>query len=256
LIDGERRRVTATQVTHPERSQREHRDQERHEQRQSPLAATEDDVVEDPVHAHAQEPNETEQVQTRTRTKHGANKLVKQLEDDVVYIKRDFGGIGFWPLVVNEPAITEEMPPRCEEMRSVTGCLIRYFQNTTWQGQPDSFINQFVCENRAYFRIAMGLLTVLCLLFTGLYFYSCRIHSRIKNLYILYLFVIVIPTLIVALLLLTFDPVLEPISEGNLPLIIVLFSGVAISIIVYQRRRKHMKKPSRPRIQISQEGSD
>lgn len=180
----------------------------------------------------------------------------KQLEDDVVYIKRDFGGIGFWPLVVNEPAITEEMPPRCEEMRSVTGCLIRYFQDTTWQGQPDSFINQFVCENRAYFRIAMGLLTVLCLLFTCLYFYSCRIHSRIKNLYILYLFVIVIPTLIVVLLLLTFDPVLEPISEGNLPLIIVLFSGVAISIIVYQRRRKHMKKPSRPRIQISQEGSD
>lgn len=173
----------------------------------------------------------------------------KQLEDDVVYFKDNFGGIGFWPLMVNEPAVLEEMPSRCDDINSVGGCLVRYFQNMTWHGEPESFLEKMVCENRAYFRIALGSLTALCLLFTSLYFYSCRIHTRIKKLYIPYLIIIVVPALVVALLLLTYDPLLEPISTGNLPLIIVLSGGVAISIIVYQKRKKEKVKPSRPRIQ-------
>ena len=59
----------------------------------------------------------------------------------------------------------------------------------------------------------------------------------------------IISALVIALLLLTYDPVIEPISSGNLPLIIVVLVGIAIGIIVYQRRKQHMKKPSRPRIQ-------
>jgi len=175
----------------------------------------------------------------------------KQLEDDVVYFKESFGGIGFWPLMVNEPAVLEEMPSRCDEINSVGGCLVRYFQNMAWHGEPESFVEKMVCEHRAYLRIALGLLTAFCLLFTSLYFYSCRIHTRIKKFYIPYLIIIVVPALIVALLLLTYDPVLEPISTGNLPLIIVLSGGIAISIIVYQKRKKEKAKPSRPRMQAS-----
>lgn len=175
----------------------------------------------------------------------------KQLEDDVVYFKDNFGGIGFWPLMVNEPEVVEEMPSRCDEIQSVSGCLVRYFQKITWHGEPESFLEKIICENRAYFRIALGSLTALFLVFTSLYFYSCRIHNRIKNFYVHYVVIIVAPTLIVALLLLTYDPVLEPISSGNLPLILVLFGGIALSIIVYQRRKKDQKKPSRPRIQLS-----
>jgi hypothetical protein len=63
-----------------------------------------------------------------------------------------------------------------------------------------------------------------------------------------YLLLILVPALIVALLLLTYDPVLEPISTGNLPLILVLSGGVVVSVIVYQRRKKQKRKPSRPQI--------
>ena len=63
----------------------------------------------------------------------------------------------------------------------------------------------------------------------------------------IYLLLIVVPALIVAFLLLTYDPQLEPLSQGNLPLILVVFGGIAISIIVYQRKKKQMRKPSRPR---------
>ena len=171
----------------------------------------------------------------------------QQLEDDIVYFNDNFGGIGFWPLQVNEPAAAEEMPFRCDAIQSISGCVTRYFQNTNWYGEPDSFLEKFVCENRAYFRIAAGLLTALCLIYTGLYFYSCRIHNKIKNFYVIYLLLIVVPALIVAFLLLTYDPQLEPLSQGNLPLILVVFGGIAISIIVYQRKKKQMRKPSRPR---------
>lgn len=172
----------------------------------------------------------------------------KQLEDDVVYFKDNFGGIGFWPLLTNEAEVAAEMPFHCDEIRSVGGCLTRFFQAATWQGEPESMLERVVCDNRSLFRMALGLLVTLCLIYTGLYFYSCRVRSKIRNMYMFYLILIVISTLVVALLLLTYDPALEPISEGNLPLIMLLFGGVAISIIVYQRRKKQMKKPARPRI--------
>ncbi|UJP06660.1 MAG: hypothetical protein LZF84_06245, partial [Nitrosomonas sp.] len=172
----------------------------------------------------------------------------KQLEDDIVYFKDNFGGIGFWPLWANEPEVVEEMPFRCDEINFVSGCLVRYFQNTTWHGEPESMLEKMVCENRVYFRLAWIALTFLCLLFTILYLYSCRIHKKISNFYVIYLLVILLPTVIVALLLLTYDPVLEPVSSGNLPLILVVSGGIAVGIIAYQRRKKQMRKPSRPRI--------
>lgn len=172
----------------------------------------------------------------------------KQLEDDVVYFKDNFGGIGFWPFMTNEAEVTAEMPFRCDEVQSVSGCLTRFFQAATWHGEPESMLEKVVCDNRYLFRIAFGLLVALCLIYTGLYFYSCRIRSKIRNWYVFYLLLIGVPTLVVALLLLTYDPMLEPVSEGNLPLIMLLFGGVAASIIVYQRRKKQMRKPTRPRV--------
>ncbi|MBX9637747.1 MAG: hypothetical protein K2Q45_09380 [Nitrosomonas sp.] len=172
----------------------------------------------------------------------------KQLEDDIVYFEDNFGGVGFWPLQVNEPEVAQEMPSHCDAMSSVSGCLVRYFNNIKLYGEPETFLEKFVCENRVYFRIALGILTILCLLFTSLYFYSCRIHYKIQNFYVWYLLLILVPALIVALLLLTYDPVLEPISTGNLPLILILTGGVVVSIIVYQRRKKQKRKPSRPQI--------
>lgn len=172
----------------------------------------------------------------------------KQLEDDIVYFEDNFGGIGFWPLQVNEPEVVQEMPSHCDAMSSVSGCLVRYFNNTKLYGEPETFLEKFVCENRVYFRIALSILTILCLLFASLYFYSCRIHYKIQNFYVWYLLLILVPALIVALLLLTYDPVLEPISTGNLPLILVLSGGVVVSVIVYQRRKKQKRKPSRPQI--------
>ena len=109
-------------------------------------------------------------------------------------------------------------------------------------------LEKMVCENRVYYRLAWIALSLLCLLFTLLYLYSCRIHKKISNFYVIYLLVILLPALIAGLLLLTYDPLLEPVSAGNLPLILVVFGGIAAAIVVYQRRKKQMRKPSRPRI--------
>jgi hypothetical protein len=173
----------------------------------------------------------------------------QQLEDDIVYFKDNFGGIGFWPMPANEPEAAGEVPLRCDTIQSVSGCLVRFFQNTDWYGygEPDSFLERFVCENRDYFRIALELLTALCLVFAGLYFYSCRVHNAIKNFYLTCL-LLVVPTLIVAFLLLAYDPLLESLSKGNLPLFLVIFGGITLAIVIYLRRKKQMRKPSRPRV--------
>lgn len=174
----------------------------------------------------------------------------QQLEDDIIYFKDNFGGVGFWPMPVNEPEMTGEMPLSCAAIQSVSGCLVRFFQSTNWYGygEPDSWLEKFVCENRAYFRIAMGLLVALCLIYIGLYFYSCYIRRKmIRKNYVTYLLLIVVPALIIALLLLSYDPQLEELSKGNLPLITVVFGGIILGIVIYQRKKKQMRKPSRPR---------
>ena len=170
----------------------------------------------------------------------------KQLEDDIVYFKDNFGGIGFWPLPLGKQEFVEKNETSCDGIESISGCLVRYFQNTTWHGEPESMLEKMVCENRVYFRLALVALIFLCLLFTILYLYSCRIHKKIGNAYVVvYLPMVLLPALITGLLLMTYDPVVEPISTGNITLILVVLGGIAAGAIVYQRRKMQIRKPSR-----------
>ncbi|MCP5293019.1 MAG: hypothetical protein H6938_10905 [Burkholderiales bacterium] len=170
----------------------------------------------------------------------------EQLEDDIVYFKDNFGGVGFWPLPLNEPPLTAEMPGRCEDIQSIGGCLVRHFQHPDRNGQPDSALDRFVCENRSLFWVTLVALTLLSLILLISYLKSCRFHGKHKNIFIVSLFATIVPALVVALMLLLFDPNLETIAEGNIPLIAVISVGILASIIVYRRQQSAAKKPSRP----------
>ena len=85
----------------------------------------------------------------------------EQLEDDIVYFKDNFGGTGFWPIPLDGTPMPEVMSGRCEEMKSVTGCLVRHFQHEQRDGQPDSVLDRFVCENRMVFWVVLMVLTAL-----------------------------------------------------------------------------------------------
>ncbi|SEQ95366.1 hypothetical protein SAMN05421690_100455 [Nitrosomonas sp. Nm51] len=175
----------------------------------------------------------------------------EQLEDDIVYFKDNFGGMGFWPLPLNEPPLTAEMSGRCEEIQAVSGCLVRHFQHPDRNSQPDSALDRFVCENRSFFWVGLVALTLLSLVLLTSYLQSCRFQGKYKNIFIISLFATIVPALTVALLLLLFDPNLEAIAEGNIPLIAVISIGILVSIIAYRRRQSAAKKPSRPTRRIA-----
>ncbi|SES70458.1 hypothetical protein SAMN05216326_10282 [Nitrosomonas marina] len=170
----------------------------------------------------------------------------EQLEDDIVYFKDNFGGVGFWPLPLNEPVLKTEMTGRCEEIKGISSCLVRHFQHPDRNGQPDTALDRFVCENRSFFWVALVVLGVLSLILLISYLNSCRFHGRHKKIFIISLFITMIPALAIALLLLLFDPNLETLAKGNIPLITVVLLGVLLSIIVYRRQQSAAKKPSRP----------
>ena len=61
------------------------------------------------------------------------------------------------------------------------------------------------------------------------------------------IFATVIPALVVALLLLLYDPMMEKLAEGNIPLIAVVTAGLFASILIYRRQQSKSRKPSRPK---------
>ena len=171
----------------------------------------------------------------------------EQLEDDVVYFKDNFGGVGFWAMPMNEPAMPAEMSGRCEELKAVGSCLVRHFQLAERNGQPDSLLDRFVCQNRKIFWLALAVLTVLSLVLLISYRCSCRFQGKHQNMIIISIFASVVPALIVALLLLLFDPMLETLAEGNIPLIAVVSIVVLGSIVFYRKQQRMSIKPTRPK---------
>ncbi len=186
----------------------------------------------------------------------------EQFEDDLAYFKDNFGGIGFWPLSIDpmeaaseaKGAATENAVSESEQAqkpaikKTVSSYLVQYFQNEERFGEPDSWLDEFVCENREMFRIALSLLTLLTLFLLWFYFKSCCVRGRAGKYYFPGLLVTGISALIVALLLLLYDPVLEQLSKGNVPLIAVMFICFATTFIGYQRRKRTAKKPTRHRV--------
>ncbi|SFK24816.1 hypothetical protein SAMN05216302_1002152 [Nitrosomonas aestuarii] len=171
----------------------------------------------------------------------------EQLEDDIVYFKDNFGGAGFWSMPLNEPAMPAELSGRCSEIQTIGGCLVRHFQQAERDGQPDSLLDQFVCENRHFFWTALMILAVLSFILLVSYQCSCRFYGKNKNLYFMVIFVTIIPALIVALLLLLYDPMLETLAEGNIPLIVVISGGILASIVFYLKQQSQRKRPTRPK---------
>lgn len=174
----------------------------------------------------------------------------EQLEDDIVYFKDNFGGTGFWSMPFDEPVLPAEMSGRCEDLKSITSCLVRYFQHESRNGRPDSPVDRFVCENRAYFWVLVIILTALSIALGRVLCHACGLSDQRRNYLILGLFATVIPALVAGLLLLLFDPVLEKFAEGNILLITVVSGGILASIIIYRRQQSKARKPSRPKQSI------
>ena len=148
----------------------------------------------------------------------------RQLDDDIAYFKWQFGGMGVWPMPLQGTVAGPVVYGRLTEKFS-----------TRKPGAVDSVCN-WVCPNRSALRLLfMGLLVTGAVAF-GLYHWVCAVR-RIGRPYIVFLWVGGVLALVVGLLLLSCDPQLAQVRQGNGPLVALLVATVATGMYYSLRPR-------------------
>jgi hypothetical protein len=101
----------------------------------------------------------------------------QQLQDDIIYARDNFGGIGLWPGARPQPpaatAASAEVLP-CEMSKNVDKCFRDYLREPP--GEPTCLACNIICEYRWWVRFVMGLLILALIV---LYFhFKRRIRER------------------------------------------------------------------------------
>jgi hypothetical protein len=151
-----------------------------------------------------------------------------QMDDDIAYFKWQFGGMGLWPIPLQDtkpgPAIYEH--------------LAKNFSPR--QVGPVQGLCTWICPNRSVLRLLfMGLLVTGAVAF-GLYHWVCAVR-RIGRPYIVFLWLTGVLAMIVGLALLSCDPQLAGVREGNGPLVALL--AIVVVVGMYYSLRPRIAPP-------------
>lgn len=156
----------------------------------------------------------------------------QQLEDDVVYAKDNFGGVGFWAQPVMPAA-----EPISEALRS------HYQTGAVSSIEAISGVCKIVCPNRWLFRIAWGICGLILLMSLPLYLQACKWRQFFDKYFLYFIGCTVVPFVLLTFALLSCDPALEEISKGNGILILVIAGIIAYSIWKYRDSKSRAKMP-------------
>ena len=85
--------------------------------------------------------------------------------------------------------------------------------------------------------LAIGLLSTGML---GAFLLCCTCRDNFRRHFILYLAIAVVPLLLTGMALLTCDPGLEHLAEGNIPLFLVLLGIVGYAVWAYRERGREV----------------
>jgi hypothetical protein len=163
----------------------------------------------------------------------------QQLQDDIIYFKDNFGGIGFWPMSMTLPATTasaaaaKEKPldqilpssagvQQCDVSRSITQCLVDFYQTTPGAETPQ--VCKTVCENLYTFRLATKLSFLLLVCCGVLYYRSCLWRETMARYHHAPALIIAAVWILLVMALLFCDPFLRWLARGYMiPIFLVLF---------------------------------
>jgi len=160
----------------------------------------------------------------------------RQLADDVIYAKDDFAGIGFWPqtvAAVGSAAATAVSKELHEE----------YMYAGDGETSLNSRISKIICPNKWVFRIAWDIFFLTLLVSVVMRFVSCPWRSFFDKHFMHFIVGIVVPTFLLTLALLYYDPAWEQISRGNGILIVVIMGIIGYSIWRYQEQKQKADLP-------------
>jgi len=148
----------------------------------------------------------------------------QQMDDDLAYFKWQFGGMGLWPIPLQDTATGPTVYKRLAENFS-----------PRYPGPVDGLC-KWICPNRSAFRLLFTILLVTGAVAFGLYHWVCAVR-RIGRPYIVFLWLGGVLAVVVGLLLLSCDPQLAGIRQGNGPLIALLAIVVAVGMYYSLRPR-------------------
>ncbi|WP_139826219.1 Ig domain-containing protein [Derxia lacustris] len=145
-----------------------------------------------------------------------------QLLDDLAYAQNNFGGVGFWALPLAAHGI--DLPDK----------LVETFVDSRRRG--DNAVCGLLCPNRWPLRIAVEALGVLELAGFALYWAVCRVQ-RWGRRYLLGLMLGGIVFTALALGMLSCDPALAGVREGNAPFIALIAALLLWALYEYLNPR-------------------
>jgi len=166
----------------------------------------------------------------------------QQLNDDFVYARDNFGGVALWaPDFKNLAGQIKDESASCLQAENIAVCLLKSFNDEKVRGGLPGPIEAFACVYRWYLHWIMLFLLVTGIVLTVLFFTDCKMQNFIKHHFLWVQLLIALPTLLIFILLLLYDPLWLSLQQGNQPFyfaagIIMVGMGVGYRFWRAQRR--------------------
>jgi hypothetical protein len=166
----------------------------------------------------------------------------QQLEDDIVYARDNFGGMGFWaPDFDNLAKPVKDASQSCLQSQLIFVCLLKNYRDASVHESLPGPIEVFACIHRWVLHWFMLCMLVTAIVLVALFFTFCKVQNFIKNRFLWVQLLIVLPALLVFILLLRYDPFMVNISKGNLPFFIaagIIMVGIGVGYRFWRARRQ------------------
>ncbi len=154
--------------------------------------------------------------------------LSRQVDDDLAYMRWNFGGVGFWPLPVEGLGQGSALRQLIEENYKPPATLA-------------SGLCAWACPNRVALRLLLQCVLIIGLALLATYARSCRAQHAGGRQLLLALWGIGLITLVMAATVFSCDPLMNELRAGNAPLyVLILLLCVAGA---YTTLRKPMDAP-------------
>lgn len=166
----------------------------------------------------------------------------QQLEDDIVYARDNFGGMGFWaPDFDNLALPVTDASQSCLKSQQIFVCLLKNYRDQNLHDGLPGAIEVFACVHRWLLQSLMLFLMITGIVLIVLFFKFCKVQEFIKVRFLWVQLLIVLPALLAFILLLLYDPYMQSLSEGNMPFFFsagIIMIGVGVGYRFWRAQRQ------------------
>jgi hypothetical protein len=173
----------------------------------------------------------------------------RQLKDDIIYMKQNFGGIGFWTIPASEGSgvslgtCLKEILPGSQRPPTTNIVNSKLEKNYRKEGaEPVSGYQNFVTLHRWGGRILFDILLVTIAVYALLSVFLCFLRTIFAR-FFWWFMVIILFSLWLFFSLLYFDPSWRNLAEGNLILFLTILAIAVFAVIGFVKKSRKGNLP-------------